>query len=329
MCQTKRIGGMAWGIVLLAMCAVAAGETDRVLQFKSAARIGQHLVVLAYLPHGRVVRLLVANTDPKGPFDPVADQNQLITSLKAGDLVQASWDAADGVNTISAIAPYTPKPGELTPNGYVYVHSEPKADKSPDLVVTLDKLGEITQWALPAAKDDSGQMVRDPGIDQTLGALHEGDSVWADISPGSSPTLAALLPYGEPQTGKLVKTEVLDVSGHRQPAVQIDQNGTVMEAEVPVAFKDGKWAVDLRIMSEVRRCKVGEAVLFRVQLVEADNWLRAIEPVPPAPVAAGQAGQGPQGTPDSGSNTDANGVPKGRTIGGGTPGVGGIGIGGF
>jgi hypothetical protein len=64
-------------------------------------------------------------------------------------------------------------------------------------------------------------------------------------------------------------------------------------------------------------------------LVEADNWLRAIEPVPPAPVAAGQAGQGPQGTPDSGSNTDANGVPKGRTIGGGTPGVGGIGIGGF
>jgi hypothetical protein len=327
--RTKPIGGMAWGMMLLTMCAVAAGETDKVLQFKSAARTGQHLVLLGTLPHGRVVRLLVANTDPKGPFDPVGDQNQLIASLKAGDLVQASWDTADGVNTISAIAPYTPKPGELTPNGYVYVHSEPKSEKSPDLVVTLDKLGEVTKWAVPAAKDDNGETARDPGIDQTLGNLHEGDSVWADISPGSSPTLVALLAYAELVSGKLVKTEVLDVSGHKQPAVQIDQNGTVMEAEVPGSMKNGKWAVDLRIMSEVRRCKVGEAVLFRVQLVEADNWLREIVPVPPAPVASGQGGQGPQGTPDSGSNTDANGVPKGRTIGGGTPGVGGIGIGGF
>jgi hypothetical protein len=324
--HTNPIFRTAWGFALLAFCAVASADQDKVLQFKSAAKMQQHLVILANTPHARVVRLLVANTDPAGPYDPVADQNQLIQSLKPGDLIQVSWDTAKGANTLSAIAHYTPKPGELTPNGYIFVSSEPKSEKSPDLIVTLNKLGDVTQFDVPGEKAIDGQVHRDPGIEMTLASLKEGDPVWADIAPGSGKTLAALLPYAEPQQGKLVKIEVIDVDGRRQPAAQIDPGGTVIEVEVPGTLKDEKWSVDLRIVSALHRCKVGEQVLFRSQLVEADNWLRGIEPVPTQPIAAQP---GPSGTPDSGSNTDANGLPKGRTIGGGVPGVGGIGIGGF
>jgi hypothetical protein len=314
-----------WGLTLLAFCAAALADQDKVLQFTSAGKKqikGQdHLVVLANRPHGRVTRLVVAN-DPAGPFAPVADQAQLISSLKPGDLIQASWDTVGTVNTISAIARYTPKPGELTPNGYIFVKAQSK-DQSSNLTVVLNKLGDVTNSIAPVEKDANGDTHRDPLIDTTVAALHEGDPVWVDLSTGSAPTLLAILPYADPTAGKLVKIDTTEVNGNRAPTVEIDANGVGVPAVIPGKLVNGKWIPNIRIASAAHRCKSGAAIFYRVQQDGTTIWLRDIQPQPGQPVAQ------QQGNPDNGSNVDANGIPKGRTIGGGNQ-IGGFGgIGGF
>ena len=134
---------------------IALADQDKVLRFAGASKKqikGQdHLVVLANLPHGRVTPLVVANSDPAGPFAPAADVAQLIASLKSGDLIQASWDTAGSVNTLSAITRYSPKPGELTPNGYIFMKADSK-DPSSNLTVVLNKLGDITNATAPPGR---------------------------------------------------------------------------------------------------------------------------------------------------------------------------------
>jgi hypothetical protein len=272
------------------------------------------------------VRLVIANSDPAGPYAPVADQAQLIQGLKPGDLIQASWDAVGTVNTVSALARYTPKPGELTPNGYVFVKSEPKAN-SDDLSIVLNKLGDITNASVIAEKDAKGEAHREPAIDVTVGALKEGDSVWVDLATGPTPTIIAILPYSDPVSGKLVKIDTTDLDGQRVATVEIDAGGKPLSAVIPGKLVSGKWVASSRISLAAHRCKTGGTVFYRIQQDGATTWLRDIQSEAQAnqPVAR-------QGNQDNGSNVDANGVPKGRTIGGAgqVPGVGGgIGIGGF
>lgn len=328
--HSKSLPQLSCWLVLAVFCAAAMGEQDKVLQFKSAIKTkikGQdHLVVLSNMPRGRTVRLVVANSDPAGPYAPVADQAQTIQSLKPGDLVQASWDAVGSVNTVSAIAHYTPKPGELAPNGYIFVKSE-KKDQSEDLNVVLNKLGDLTSAAVTSEKDDKGDLHRDASIDATLAALHEGDSVWVDLSTGTVPGIVAILPYSEPASGKLVKIDTTDLDGQHVATVELDAGGKPLSAVIPGKLVSGKWVASVRLSSAAHRCKPGTTVLYRIQQDGSTTWLRDIQPQPQLsqPVAH-------QGNQDNGSNVDANGVPKGRTIGGAgqVPGVGGgIGIGGF
>ncbi len=321
---------LSLGLPLLMFCALTMGDQDKVLQFKSALKTQikgkDHLVVLSNLPRGRTARLVVANADPAGPYAPVPDQAQLIQGLKPGDLIQASWDTAGTVNTISAIARYTPKPGELMPNGYIFVKAEQK-DKSDDLNIVLNKLGEITNATVAAEKDENGDVRHDAFIQTTLDSLHQGDSVWADLTTEASPTVIAMLPYTDPAAGKLVKIDTTDLNGQRVATVQIDAGGTAISAIIPGKLVKGKWVVNSRLIAAAHRCKPGAPILYRVQSDGSGTWLRDIQPQaqPNQPVAR-------QGNQDNGSNVDANGVPKGRTIGGAglVPGVGGgIGIGGF
>jgi hypothetical protein len=324
--RSKLIPRALWGLTLLAFCTAALADQDKVLQFTSAIKKqikGQdHLVVIANLQHGRVTRLVVANSDPAGPFAPAADVAQLISSLKSGDLIQASWDTAGSVNTLSAITRYTPKPGELTPNGYIFVKAQSK-DQSSNLTVVLNKLGDITNATAPAGKDANGDAHRDPLIDATVATLHEGDPVWVDLSSNSSPTLLAILPYADPTAGKLVKIDTTEVNGNRVATVEIDANGVGVPAVIPGTLVNGKWIPNIRIASAAHRCKPGSGIFYRVQEDGTTTWLRDIQPQPGQPVA-----QQPT-NPGNGSNIDANGVPKGRTIGGGNQ-IGGFGgIGGF
>jgi len=326
--RSRLIPPAIWGLTLLALCAATFAEQDKVLQFTSATRRQikgrDHVVVLANLPHGRVTRLVVANSDPAGPFAPVADQAQLISTLKPGDLIQASWDTAGAVNTISAIARYTPKPGELTPNGYIFVKSQSK-DQSSNLTVVLNKLGDITNANVPAEKAADGDVHRDPLIDATLAALHEGDPVWVDLSPGSPPMLLAILSYTDPSAGTLAKIDTTEMEGNQAPTVEIDASNVGVSAVIPGKLVNGKWIPNTRLLAAVHRCKVGSTVYYRVQQDATTTWLRDIQPQPQAaqPVAQQPA------NPGNSSNVDANGVPKGRTIGGAGQIGGGIGIGGF
>jgi hypothetical protein len=329
--RCKFLSRTALGLSLLLMSSGTYAEQDKVLQFKSASKAAikgqQHMVMLAATPKGRIVRLMVANTDPTGPYAPVADQLTLIQSLKPGDLLQLSWDTADNTNTLSAVARYTPKPGELTNNGYVFVKADVTDSKNPDsgMTVTLNKLGDVTTAVEPTEKDAAGQLRPTPLVSATVAALKPGDSVWVDLSTGPSPTIQVIMPYADPASATLAKFLTADVNGEKAPAVQLSSGNAPTEAVIPGKDVAGKWVVDTRIMAAAHRCKVGEQVLYRIQTDGTTTWLRDIAPVPAQPVAARQ-------TPQNNGPTDANGLPRGRTVGGANavPGVGGIGgLGGF
>jgi len=328
----KSLPPAAMGLALLALTAGALGDQDKVLQFKSTSKAAmkgqQHLVMLAVTPKGRTVRLVVANTDPAGPYAPVADQLQLIQSLKPGDLIQMSWETDANVNTVGAIARYTPKPGELTLNGYLFVKAESKDPKDPDsaVLVTLNKLGELTVATESTQKDSAGKMQPDPLISATVTALKEGDPVWVELSSGPAPTIQAIMPYTDPATATIGKFAMADMNGEKAPSVELDNGNTAIVVVIPGKDVGGKWVPNVRLMAAAHRCKIGQQVLYRVQQDGATTWLRDIAPVPTQPTVAATPAPA-----DSGPR-DANGVPKGRTVGGTgmVPGVGGIGgLGGF
>ncbi len=308
----------------LAAVATLRAESGRVLQFKSAAKLRvegkDHLVVIANEPKGaHPLRLVVPNKDDDGKFDPVAEQAAIVQHLRAGDLIEAAWEAHEQVNLLSSIARYTPKPGELTPYGYLFVTTEPAKENSPDLIIVLRKLGITTRAAIPTQSDASGKPESDPAIAAVVAKLSEGNSVWADLSDDKEPKLLALMPYVEPQRGKLLKVEPIEIDGQKGMSVQINIGNAPTTALIPGSIENGVWKSDARILSSVRRCKPGNDVLFRVQELDDKKWLREIDAVPP-PVAARPAPS------RGGSNTDANGLPHPRIPGGGTPGVGGVGF---
>lgn len=330
---TRGLMGVVCFLALTCMALGADTSENKVLQFKSAGKgyvkSEAHLIVLACLPHGRVTRLTVPNTDGGAKYDPVADQAQFIAALKPGDLIKASWTSADNVNTLSAIDHFTPKPGQMTPNGYLFlrVDAAPSGDGK---TLVLDKLGDLVQVPVPMKKDASGDSVVDPAIDTVLSALQPQDPVWVDLGPESHPTLMAILPYTDPQTAKLVKIENHQEGGETQITVDIAANGATISAVIPhVTVKDKTFPYP-RLVSAARRCSAGSDVLYRIQRDGLTTVLRDIEPVPTQTANNNGGGNGGNGGGNGNNgNTDANGIPRGRTIGGGTPGVGGIGIGGF
>lgn len=311
-------------IGMLACAAPLRADDGMVVRFKNAAklRVGgkDHLVVIADEPKGaHPVRLVVPNKDEAGKFDPVEDQAAIVQHLQSGDLLEAAWQTHEQVNLLSSIARYTPKPGELTPHGYLFEGTEPVKDNPADLVVILRKLGLTTRATIPAPPDSSGHAQPDPAIATVIAKLTEGNSVWVALSDDKEPKLLVIMPYAEPQRGKLLKVEPIEIDGKKGMSVQIDFASTTLVALIPGSVENGDWKSDARLLASVRRCKPGNDVLFRVQDQDDKKWLREIDPVP-QPVAARPAPS------RGGSNTDANGLPHPRIPGGGTPGVGGVGF---
>ncbi len=314
-------------VLLVANAPSRAGAAERqVLKFKNSSKLRiegkDHLVVLADTSRGRAQRLVVPNQDADGKFDPVEDQAAFVKQLRAGELIIAEWEMAGPAEMVSAIARYSPKPGELTPHGYLFRHTEKASDDAPELTVVFEKLGEIIRAIIPARQGADGIPVADPTFDPVIAKLREGDPVWAEFSSDKQPKLLNLMPWSEPQRGKLVKLEPADMNGQKGMAAQIDNGGAKpVMLLFPGAMQDGKWITDTRLLAGAHRCKPGGEVLYRVQEIDGQKWLREIEPVP-QPLAA-------RPTPAQGngrSNTDANGLPRPRIPGGGTPGVGGVGF---
>jgi hypothetical protein len=197
-------GSLIWILLLtvsfISASPVLAGD-EQVLRFARSAKVrvaGQdHLAVIADAPRGgHTTRLVVANkTD--GRFDPLPEQADAIKGLHAGDLIQVTAETAKGVSTLQSIAMYSPKPGELSPGGYVFVAT--KSDDAAHPAVVMSKLGERTTFSLQTVKDDKGAALVDPALASSVDKLKAGDSVWVDAAP-STPTVAvAVLPWSEPQ----------------------------------------------------------------------------------------------------------------------------------
>lgn len=299
--------------------APARAADEQILRFKSSAKArvaGQdHLVVVADAPRGgHPARLVVANKT-EGHFDPIAEQADAIKALRAGDLIQVTAETANGVSTLRSVATYSPKPGEQSPGGYVFVQS--KADDAAHPAVIVSRLGERTTFALQTLKDDKGKAHLDPAIASSVEKLKAGDSVWVDAAPATPAVAIAILPWSEPQQVKLVKVEPAEVGGRKGMAVHLDVDGKPQVASIPGRSQGGKWVSDARLLAAARRSHPGAEVLVRTQADGDTLWLRDLQPVP-QPVVT-------HTTPNRG-NTDNNGLPRPRIPGGGTPGVGGVGF---
>jgi len=321
--------GSLISILLLSISFISASPAlagdEQVLRFKSSARVrvaGQdHLAVIADAPRGgHQTRLLVANkTD--GRFDPVPEQADAIKGLHAGDLIQVTAETANGVSTLKSIATYSPKPGELSPGGYVFVAAQSDDAAHPALVVS--KLGERTTFSLQTVKDVKGAAQVDPALESSLAKLTAGDSVWVDAAPATPTIAVTVLPWSEPQRVKLVKIEPAEVGGQKGMAVRVDGDGKTQVASIPGRLQGDKWVNDARLLAAARRFGPGDDVLVRIQADGDTLWLRDMQPVPQQAVTHAAPHPGNTG------NTDSNGLPRPRIPGGGTPGVGGVGGFGF
>jgi hypothetical protein len=316
---------VVFSVLCFTFASFVAGAQTQVLHYKSSAKLRiagkDHLVVIAeFVKSTRMIRLVVPNRDPDGDYAPMEDQGGVVKGLGANDLIQASWTTDQQVNSLITLDRYIPKPGELTPHGYVFVRTEPAKENSPELVMVLDKLGEKTRAAIPRTPDAAGELRCDPVIQAVVAKLHEGDPVYAELSAETEPKLLVLMPYADPRQGKLLCLQAADIDGDKGVSVEIDAAGETVTALLPGKTKDGKWVTDARLLASTRRCKLNSPCLFRIQIIEGKTWLRQLDPVPEQPVA--HAAPPPRG----GGNTDANGLPRPRIPGGGVPGVGGVGF---
>lgn len=302
---------------LLSIGAAAPEGQEQILRFRSAgkARVEgrDHLVVTAYDPSGRHPSRLVVANKSEDAYDPVPEQANVVKGLQPGTLIQVVSQTAHGIETLTSISTYSPKPGEEQPDGFVFV--EDKIDDPAHAKVTLSKLGVKSTFNILAQKDESGAMTLDPLMTAALDKIKEGDSVW--IEKANSGTLSAILSWSEPDRGKLLKIEPADVNGQSGIAVQIDNGGKTITALVPGHVHKGKWISDPKVLSAARRFRTGATVIFRVQADGDKTWLRDIHPEP-RPIAQRNA--------PANNTRDRNGLPRPRLPGGGVPSPGGIGF---
>ena len=300
--------------VAIAMCWVALSGTGasaetRVLITRSSAKAivsGQpHLVLVATSPRGQRVRLVVPNNDPKAGFNPLPDQLQLIQSLKPNDLVEAAWNTADGINVLDSISRYAPKPGETSANGYVFRSSQLKPD-SDDIEVRLDKLGESTTAILPGTKGKDGAVSHDALVTAVLAGLTDGDPIWADLGSGASPRLIALLPWSEPQKGKITRLVMPDSAGHRNAVVEIATANARITAGIP-SKSDEDMTPNARLLAVAKAAGPGDTVLFRTQTDDATLWLRDLQLEPKTSVATDSHPQHAPGHSSAGSANSGDG----------------------
>lgn len=182
---------------------------EGVLRFRGAtARMPvngrQHLVMQAEIPGGRAVQVAVPNNDENRPnYNPKKDLADAIKALKPGDLIKVSLDPGRPMPLLRSVDPYDIKPGEDTPNGFVFKNTyDQGSGRSKTIVVELTKFGQPITLAIPTRKNEKGDVEPDPDILAAVNLMKEGDSVWAQFS---GKTLIAIDLYKDPSTGKLLK----------------------------------------------------------------------------------------------------------------------------
>jgi hypothetical protein len=258
----------------------------------------------------------VPNTDPN-KYSPAQEAADAVKGFQPGQLIQAQTKTDKNIIAIESISSWSPRPGEDQPHGYVLIQSG-ATDKPGDLQITLSKFGEPLQVIVPAENDSQGSPAPNPAIEAELKQVHEGDVVWADLTAGPTPTIAAIVPWSEPLQGKLLRVGPADVDGQKGFAVEITTDQKPITALIPMKLQNGKWLSDPRLLAAAHKPSRGADILFRVREEGAKTWLLDIEPPPKpaAPVAQRQPNPPPAGIPvhttgGAGSIPGVGGLPGG------------------
>jgi hypothetical protein len=311
-----------FGLTLLAVAEAAAAGEGRVYKFSSARKLNvsgrDHLVVLVTPPSGGAsVRLVVPNdeTDRYSPKKEIADA---VNGMQPGGYLQAETKKVNGALEIEKVSAWQPRPGEDTPRGYVYISSS-GTDKPGELKVSLEKLGEFMDVFVPAEKDDNGSPAPNPLVAAELKQVHEGDVVFADVTPGKTPTLSGIATWSSPQEGKLVRVGPADVDGQRGYSVEIATESKPVDALIPLKLQNGKRITDQKLLAAAHKPSNGSQVFFRTFESGGNTWLLEIEPPARQPAASTAQQQHRNDTPPP------PGTPP-HTVGGAgqVPGIGGI-----
>ena len=230
--------------------------------------------------NGKNARIPIPNEDPKkiGDAVPKADLDTAIKKLTVGQVVKISIDPAnkDYGPCLSTIEPYDTKPGEDTPNGYVFSKTFPGPNDTIKAVV-LTKFGVEYSFTIGTVKDEKGAQVQDPDLVAAVGKLSPDAGVWVQTV---GKKIVAIEPYAEPQTGKVTKLIDADVNGHKVKSAEIDgDDGKPVTVYVPGKEVGKAFVPDNLVLAQLAKVKVGSQVEFRAHEDGDKLWLREISAV--------------------------------------------------
>ncbi|MDB5353999.1 MAG: hypothetical protein JWN24_452 [Phycisphaerales bacterium] len=244
----------------------------------------QAYTVTALALNGKQLALVIPNVDDKKtPPVPNDEIYNVAKGLKSGDWIKVSFEAMPPVLMIKTIEMYTLKPGEDTPNGYVFQSATDKeVGKAKNTFVTVSKFGQEIVFPIATRKGEKGGTEPEPDLQTAANGFKEGDPVWIQLQ---GKTLVAIEPYKDPQSGKLVKVSETEIDDHKTPSAEVDQDGKTITLLVPGKANGKAWTVDSKIAGEVKKLKPGAAVLFRTHEEGDKIWIREITLAPKAPAA--------------------------------------------
>ena len=237
------------------------------------------------------LRVYVPTANPNSS-EPRADIFDKVNTFKPGDVFKLEVEKMNGITQIKAIHDLKLKPGEDSPHGYIYL------DKSDEKgTVTLGKYGQEIEAALPRTRGEKGKMEPDPQVVAELGAVKEGDVVYASLTPGRVPQLASIYPYKEPASGKLVKVTEQEMEGSKAPAVEIEgSDGKTVMALVPGKLVNKRWVADANLVRMVKTLRPGTEVQYLTHEQDQKTFLIDISraPAAAAPTASKEKKTGAQ-----------------------------------
>jgi hypothetical protein len=282
----------AFASLMLVFCMSAPAQEKQndegVLRFRGMAQ-GQvngrrHVIVQAEVPGGRAAQVAVPNQDENRPaLDPRKDLMETLKSLKPGDLVKVTLEPGRQMPFIQSAEPYELKPGEDTPNGYVFKSSyDQGAGRNKTPVVELTKFGRTIVVGIATRKNEKGETEPDPDLVAAVNLMKQDDPVWAQIN---GKVLTAIDLYKDPSQGKLLKLGETEVDGHKVKSADVDQDGKSVTLLVPGKTTGKNWIADSTVLRELQRLRPNTIVEYRVREDGDHLWLREIMPAPKPPAA--------------------------------------------
>lgn len=219
------------------------------------------------------------------------DMVTLVKGFKPGDYVKITYAMAGAPPgaVMSAIVPYTLKPGEEEANAFIFAQTYDRREgKQTYTMVDVRKFEQPLTLMIPNHKDKNGDMSADPEMAATVGALKEGDVILVDaVNTQPKPSIKHIELYTAPQSGKVVKIDdPADLDGNKTASVDIDADGKTITAFVPGKIDGKKFTVDNKVMGELKKVHKDGEVTFRTTDENGKTFLRAIAPAKGAAHAA-------------------------------------------